>query len=428
MINKDIVKRYIVGFHSRSFADVKKRELDVKPIGDKAVCIVGPRRVGKTYLLYSLIDEPTKYLYIDFEDPIFYNSKPMDIVDILDAYRELYPEYNIPIVMLDEIQILRDWERAVRYLLNRGINTYVTGSSSRLLSHEIATHLRGRAITYMLFPLSFREFLRFKGIQFEGRDLYINYNRILGSLDEYLRYGGYPEIALNREKERILSEYLNVMIRRDIIERYQLRNRFLVNELLYFTLNNYGKYISYDSLYRLFKQRLKVTKKTVINYLTYFEDSQLFFLLKRYQPSIKGRIVSPRKIYLIDVGLSIMYNKDIARDMENIVFIELMRRKYYSNPLWNIYYYRNSQGYEVDFLVTEGGIIKECIQVTYAHSHDEVDKREIRALLKAGEALKCRDLKVITYGYEDKVLESWYGIKEEIKYIPLWKWLLKPIS
>jgi len=428
MIDKDVVKRYIVEFHYRDFSDVRRRELNVKFIENKVVCIVGPRRVGKTYLLFSLMEEPTKYLYIDFEDPIFYNSTPGDIVDILDAYRELYPEYVNPIVMLDEIQVLRDWERTVRYLLNRGIESYVTGSSSRLLSHEIATQLRGRAITYTLFPLSFREFLRFKGIKFEGRNLYTNYSRILGSLDEYLKYGGYPEIVLKWEKERILSEYLNVMIRRDVIERYQLRNRFLVNELLYFTLNNYSRYISYDSLYRLFKQRLKVTKKTVINYLTYFEDSQLFFLLKRYQPSIKGRIASPRKIYLIDVGLSIMYNKDIARDMENTVYIELMRRKHYNNPLWNIYYYRNSQGYEVDFLVTEGDKVRECIQVTYANSHDEVDRREIRALLKAREALKCRDLKVITYGYEDKVVESWYGIKEEIEYIPLWKWLLKPIS
>ncbi len=426
MIDKDIVKRYIVDFHSRDFSDVRGREIEIKPIRSKATCIVGPRRVGKTYLLFSLMDNPVKYLYIDFEDPIFYGSEPRDIIDILDAYSELYPEIERPTVFLDEVQVIRDWERIVRHLLNMGFDTYVTGSSSKLLSHEIATHLRGRAITYTLFPLSFIEYLTFKNIGFKGRELYQNYSLIRSSIEEYLRYGGYPEVVLHEEKDRILREYLNVMIRRDVIERYGLRNRYLVNELMYFALNNYAKYMTYDSLYNLFKQRIKVTKKTLINYISYFEDSQLLLLLRRYQPSIKARISSPRKIYLIDVGLATIFEKDIARDMENTVYIELLRRNHYYNPQMEIYYYRNNQGYEVDFIIKEGKQIKECIQVTYANSHDEIERREIRALIKAREGLKCKNLKIITYDYEDEVVESWYGSKERIIYIPLWKWMLKP--
>ncbi len=424
MIDKDVVKRYIVDFHSRDFSDVRDREIEIKPIRSKAICIVGPRRVGKTYLLFSLIDNPVKYLYIDFEDPIFYGSEPRDIINILDAYNELYPEIERPTVFLDEVQAIRDWERMVRRLLNMGINTYVTGSSSRLLSHEIATHLRGRAITYTLFPLSFREFLTFKDVSFVGRDLYQNYNLIRSYIAEYLRYGGYPEVVLHEEKDRILREYLNVMIRRDVIERYRLRNMYLVNELIYFALNNYAKYMTYDSLYNLFKQRIKISKKTLINYISYFEDSQLLLLLRRYQPSIKARISSPRKIYLIDVGLATVFEKDIARDMENTVYIELLRRNHYYNLRTEVYYFRNSQGYEVDFILKEGRRITECIQVTYANSHDEIERREFRALIKARESLGCKSLKILTYDYEDEIVESWYGSKEKILYIPLWKWLL----
>ncbi len=425
MINKELVKRYIAEFHERDFSDVRKRELNVKFIRNKATCIIGSRRVGKTYLLFSLIDKPENYLYIDFENPIFYNTSPEDIVQILDAYFELYPENRKVYVFLDEVQVVKDWERAVRYLLDKGFNVAVTGSSSKLMSHEIATHLRGRSLTYNLFTLSFREFLQFNEIKYRGRDFYVNYSKIKSLISEYLKYGSYPEVVLNEEKERILKEYLELIIKRDILERYGLRNRYLVNELIYFAINNYSKYISYDSLFRLFKQRIKVTKRTIINYLSCFEDSMLFFFLRKYEPSIKARIVSPRKIYLIDTGFGIFGSKDVARDMENAVFLELLRRKFYFNPLLDIYYFKNSQGYEVDFIIKEGNIIKECIQVTFANDFDEVDKREIRALIKAGDFLNCKNLIVITWDYEDVKEISWFGSKGRIKFIPIWKWFLE---
>jgi len=421
MIKKDLVKRYIVEFHNRSFSDVKQRELKIEKIKDKAICIVGPRRVGKTYFLFSLIKNPEDYLYIDFENPIFYNSKPEDIIDILDAYKELYPDKN-PIVLLDEVQNIRDWERMVRYLLDKGLEVYVTGSSSKLLSTEIATHLRGRSITYSLLPLSFREFLRFKSIEFEGKAFYENYNKIKSSLEEYLKYGGYPEIVLNEQKERILKEYLEVLIKKDILERYKIRNVYLINELLYFAINNYSKYLSYDSLFRLFKQRIKVTKRTIINYISYFEDAMILFLVREYSSSLKKRIVSPRKVYLIDVGYGLFGNKNISRDMENLVFLELLRKKYYKNINLEIYYLRKNNKYDVDFLIRDNTNVKQLIQVTYANSKDEIEQREIKSLLKAYELFKSDnpELLIVTLDYEDVLKID----NREIEFIPLWKWLL----
>ena len=425
MIDKDLVKRYILRVQKQIPKNVKPRELRVQTVPNKALCIIGPRRAGKTYYLFSLVSGSKNYLYIDFENPVFYDLSPKDAIALLDTYRELYPEIERPMVILDEVQVVQDWERMVRYFLTEASEVYVTGSSSKLLSKEIATALRGRALSYVLLPLSFREFLTFKNVAFKGRDLYINYHKIKALLNEYLNYGSYPEVVLNEPKERILQEYLDLIIKKDLLERYRIKNVRLINEIIYFSINNYAKYLSYDSLFRLYSQRFHVTKRTIINYLSYFEDIFFMFLVKRYSGSIKTRIVSPRKIYLIDVGFGLFGHKDISRDMENIVFLELLRRKYYENVLQEIFYYQDSQGHEIDFLIKEGSNVKELIQVTYASSFDEIASREYRALIKALELFKGAKLTIVTWDYEDSKLVKWFGKEVLINFVPLWKWLLR---
>lgn len=421
MLDRELVKRYIVEFHERGVPEVKPRELRIEKVKNKATCIVGPRRAGKTYYLFSLIKKVEDYLYVDFENPVFYNASPKDIITILDAYKELYD--RDPIVLLDEVQNVPDWERMVRYLLDKGLEVYVTGSSSKLLSKEIATHLRGRSLTYRLLTLSFREFLTFKGIDFRGRNFYKNYNRIRGAIEEYLHYGGYPEVVLSQPKERILKEYLELIIKKDILERFRIRNIPLINELIYYTLNNYAGHTSYDSLHRLLGQRTAATKRTIINYLSHLEDAMYITLLRRYTPSLRQRIAAPRKIYLIDTGYALFGQKDVARDMENAVLLELLRRH---EPPAEIYYFHTKEGYEVDFLVKQGGRIAQLINVTYAKAYDEVDRREIRALLHAYEQFKQDNpqLTIITWDYEDQREHTWYRKRGVVTYVPLWKWLL----
>ncbi len=252
--------------------------------------------------------------------------------------------------------------------------------------------------------------------------LYANFNKIKSLIGEYLKFGAYPDVALNEEKERILKEYLELIIAKDMVERHAIRNRFLINELVYFGINNYSGYVSYDSLFRLFKQRIKITKATLINYLHCFEDAMIFFFVRRYYPSVKARIVSPRKMYLIDTGFGLFGSKDIARDMENAVFIEILRRM---SPLTELYYFKDQQGHRVDFVIKRLNAVEELIQVTYASAFDEVDRREWRSLLKAGELLKCKNLVCITWDYEAEKELSWFGRTGRIRFIPLWKWLLR---
>jgi len=177
---------------------------------DKVISIVGPRRAGKTYFLYDII----KRLKIDEENFIFINFEDDEIVDLnrkekinfINYHREIYgvnPKY----IFLDEIQNLEKWDNFLHSLVEKKkYYIFVTGSSSKLLSREIATQLRGRSLSYYLFTLNFREFLEFRKISFKGKDFYSNYNKIKKSVEEYLKFGAYPEVVLNEEKERILKE------------------------------------------------------------------------------------------------------------------------------------------------------------------------------------------------------------------------------
>ena len=428
MPDKTLIKRYILDFHERDFSGIIPRELKVKTLPGRATVIIGPRRAGKTYYLFSLVDRnaPERYLYVDFEHPVFHPMTPRDFIEILDAYHELYPEIKRPVIMLDEVQAVPDWERIVRYLLDEGYTVYVTGSSSKLLSREVATHLRGRSLTYTLFPLSFRVFLRFKGVEYRGREFYRNTPMINRLLEEYLRFGAYPEVALAPEdvRELTLKDYLDVLIKKDVLERHRFKNVHLLNELLYFSLRAYSKYVSFDSLYRLFKGRLRVTKRTITNYLAYLEEAFVLFLVRRYGRSPKGRIVAPRKLYLIDTGLALFGEKDLAMDVENAVFLELVRR-HSLKPGVEITYWKDEAGREVDFVVSENGKARELIQVCLRLDDEKTRKREFLALLHASKRLDCKNLKVITLEEEGVEDVSLYGMSGRIELIPLAKLLLE---
>ena len=156
------------------------------------------------------------------------------------------------------------------------------------------------------------------------------------------------------------------------------------------------------------------------DYITKLEGILFFFFLKKFSKKVHLRETWPKKIYLCDTGLVKItkFSPDYGRSMENTVFLELVRSKN-ENPLMDIFYYKLSDG-EVDFVLKKGSKIKQLIQVTYASSKDEIEKREIKSLLKASKELKCKDLLVITWDYEGEEKHD----KKKIKFIPLWKWLI----
>ncbi len=380
--------------------------------------ISGVRRCGKSFYTY-LILKNQNFGYANFDDERLLNSEPEEVIK---AIFEIYGKINI--IFFDEIQNLPNWEIFVNRLHREGFDVYLTGSNARLLSSELATHLTGRHVKLELFPFSFREYL--KTINLESAESERDLSLLKRELEEYIKTGGFPEILVEKENPYVyLTELFNQIIERDIIVRKRIRYYRTFKELAHTLLSTISGEISVHRMKNFFRIG---SEHTVKNYFEYLKESYLFFFLDRF--SFKPREVEgfPKKVYSIDTGfayqLSLRFSENTGRLMENLVAVELMRRRSYFKPEMEVFYFRDSQGHEVDFVIKEGLKIKELIQVTYANSFDEVDHREIRALLKAGELLGCKELKVITWDYEDEKEISWFGRKGKIKFVPMWRWLV----
>ena len=300
------------------------------------------------------------------------------------------------------------------------------GSSSRLLAREIAIQLRGRTLTYILLPFSFTEFCKAKKIIVNDLLSRDEEAKFIALLREYLQFGGFPDVVLSEDKLKILKEYSDLILFRDFIERHEIRNLSLARHIFSFITQNFSKEISVNSLYNRFRSSgLRVSKDTIYEYLEKLEDTLFVFFLQKYSLKVHMRESYPKKVYVCDTGITRVtrFSEDLGKLMENAVFLELRRREN-ANPLQEIYYFKNAQQYEVDFVVKEGMEVKQLIQVCYASSFDEVEHRELRALLRAKDVLNCKNLVVITWNYEDTREIRWFGKSGKIKFLPLWKWLL----
>jgi len=424
----DELEEVIVEFHKLGLPEVKERELELPIDINKAITVIGLRRVGKTYLLYQTIKKLLKMglkieniFYINFEDNRLEGLTSKDLSRIVELYRKYNPESEIMYLFFDEIQNIVGWEKFVRRLLERrNVRIFVTGSSSKLLSKEIATSLRGRSISFKLFPLSFREFLTFKG--FEAREPFIEDERgkIERYLEEYLQFGGFPEIVSYdvHLKLRTLQEYLDMVVYKDLVDRYGIEKVSVMKALIKLLVRNFSRRISIRSIYNSLSSIMTVSKNTVYEYFSYLEDIGFVLPVRRF--SEKESLRSVAKLYVVDNGFPTIYGlKDLGHRMENVVAIEILRRKHYFNPLINVYYWLDRQQREVDFVVTEGFSVKELIQVCYDVDDLNTKKREVKALLNASKETGCKNLYVITWDYDDvEVVDN-----KRVKFIPLWKWL-----
>ena len=277
------------------------------------------------------------------------------------------------------------------------------------------------------FPLSFREFLRFKNIKADPDILQYSEKertKITTKLDEYLKFGGMPEVVLSTEDKKleILQQYYGTVVRRDVVERFNVKNEEGLRAMMRLLLNSTQYSISrvYDTLKSL---NYEIGKTTLLNYLHYVESSYFIYSLPIFSYKIKDSLQYPRKIYFIDNGfitsISTRHSKDYGRLYENAVAIELLRR--YSQKDTELYYWNDRRGKEVDFVVKNGLKIKQLIQVCYDIKHYDTKKREIDALLKASNELNCKNLLIITGDVE--------GTEElknkKINFVPLSKWLLE---
>lgn len=402
---------------------------------NKIIVLNGFRRVGKTYILYGLINDLLKsnsreeIVHINFEDERI-PLKTEFLSSLLPTADEIFDK-KIKYLFLDEVHNIPNWSKWLRRTYdNQTMNIFVSGSSSRMSEEEIPTELRGRFLEIKIFPLSFKEFLKFKKLEFNLKTLDYSEKEkplVLKALTEYLIYGGLPETVIIDEDKKfeLAQSYYATVIKRDIVERYNVKNEESLKALIKLLLDSkeYSISKSYNNLKSL---GYEIGKSTLQKYIAYIENSYFAFSLPIFSHRIKDRMQYPKKIYFIDNvfinSISTKFLNNFGRLYENLVAIELKRRKK------EIYYWKNAEKEEVDFIIKKDAEISQLIQVCYDITDQDTKKREIRALLKAGKELKCKNLIIITSDKEGEEESEWFGIRAKIKFIPLWKWLLEKES
>jgi len=372
--------------------------------------ISGIRRSGKSTVLQQIRSDND--YYVNFDDERFFDFTVNDFQRMYELLVELFGRKKT--FLFDEIQNISGWERFVRRLHNEGLNVFVTGSNASMLSRELGTHLTGRNISFELFPFSFNEFLIYKGREISNLThlTSIEKSEIKKIFFEYFQQGGFPEF-LNTEKDEYLINLYENILYRDIIARYNLKSERPIKLTAHFAASNIGKEISFNKIRKLTGLSSATTIK---EYFQYMENSYLLFLLPRYNYSLKKQIYSNKKVYFIDSKLPSLigfrFSEDKGRILENIVFLELKRRKY------DIYFHREKQ--ECDFILQKQSTIEQAIQVTWTLDEHNY-KREISGLIEALKMYQIKNGLILTYDQEDKFKEEDY----EISLVPVWKWLLQ---
>ena len=390
----------------------------------KAITIIGPRRAGKSYLLYNESKKKENVVFINFEDHSLINLKYEELIQISEIAKEITDsEKNC--YMFDEIQAIDNWEKLVISLLNEGNEVYITGSNSKLLSKEIATNLRGKALSCLALPLSFKEFLIFKNIKLEKNIEYKNnHKEIKKQFTEYFKFGGYPEIALTDEKEiknKIINNYYETIIYKDIEERLKIKNSKLIEITINYLLNTFSNTFSITKYQKFLKSnKIPHSLEDIYNIIKATRDIFFIQLVKEHKKSYKKSEISKTKVYLFDTGF-IHYiakeNNDKGRILENLIFIELFRiQNTIENK--NIFYHQGK--FECDFVITQNSEIVEAIQVCYEIT-DSNQEREYAGLLEVMNEQGLGQGTIITLEQEKTVNID--GKTIEIK--PAWKWMLK---
>lgn len=388
--------------------------------------ITGVRRSGKSTFFYQIINhllekgvKPEKILLINFEDDVL-SRKTMK--EIFDVYQSSISSGEDLYIFLDEIHRCGEWELFVRkfYDTKKFKQIFITDSSSKFISEEYASIFTGRNLKFILYPLSFKEYVLWNGVNASvGKLSSSGINEVKRLLKEYLEYGGFPEIFFKEKalKNMLLKEYLDDIIYKDIVERFDI-DLHKAKELALFLLSNISRPFSI----RNYARQKGLSFETIEKYLTCFEEVFLIFKVAKFDYSIKSQQLSPKKIYVVDQGLSnvsgFKFSEDIGSLYENTVFIELKRRL---PKLGEIYYWKSEKQEEVDFLIKEGLKVSELIQVCYSLKDEHTKEREVRALLSAMNEFKLKKGTIITQDYESMEKKD----NKEIKYIPLWKWLIK---
>jgi len=428
----DIIKEMILDFQEAQWALGVPRRLDVTPVTGKATICIGVRRGGKSTFMFQLMQQLVdngvsrkNILYVNFFDDRLHALIHMGPGVILDAYYALYPQKKNTekiYCFFDEIQGVSGWETFVdRLMRTEKCAVYITGSSAQLLSKEIATQMRGRALSWEIFPFSFREFLDYKQIDSDGPVTTKKRLLMQHAFEEFWETGGFPEVAgLDRHlRIKIHQEYFNAVLFRDLIERHDVSHPQALVDLAHWLMDNAASKYSVNNLSGYLKALgHKIPKSTVSEYIAWFEDAYFLFTIKIFDASIARTNTNPKKIYGIDhsliasVATGILVNS--GHRLENLVFTALRR----ITP--DIFYYKTKGGREVDFITQTDGRSRILVQVCETLANPQTRKREIAALGEAMTELGLSTGIIVTRGEEQRITGEW----GEIEVVPAWRFLL----
>lgn len=391
------------------------RDVDLKKFiaTDLVVIISGVRRCGKSSLLYLIKDAmnlpESAYCYFNFDDERVPVEKSV-FEEIISLHFEIYGKK--PVLFFDEVQNIPGWEKFINRMYEQGTRVFVTGSNAKLLSSEISGSLTGRNRVLKLFPFSFSEYLRYVGHSYKTEQLSSRKRALLfKDLNHYLETGGFPMIVKENDTE-LMHTYFQDIFYRDIVARYRLSQ---VNEIrqigLYFASNT-GKLFSYGALQDVSGVK---SSSSVKDYLDYYEQTYLFYFLKKFDFSVRKQQLNRRKVYAVDPAvvqrLGFNFSENKGRVLENIVYLELIRRNR------EVYYHLGK--YECDFVVKEGLRVTAAIQVSF-RLHAGNYEREHRGLYEAMKTYDVPSGLLLVYEKDEDLPE-----KEGIHVVPVWKWLLQ---
>ena len=428
---KNTITHLLDDFQERKLPQPIPRDKKFFEIQGKADVVIGMRRAGKTWFCFQKMVEllsagiaKEQILYLNFEDDRLLGFDLRHFQQVLDVYYARYPHLRDvgSYFFFDEIQRIENWEMFVRRLLDtENVQVYLTGSSSKLLSTEIATSLRGRSLSVEIFPLSFKEFLRFHELFSDSPKRFGTKTAatLRKAVKDYFEIGGFPEVqGLERHlRQEVLQGYVDSVLLKDVIERHKIGNVLAIKHMVRTIMASPGGKFSVNKFYNTLKSMaVKCTKNNLYDYLDHLVDAFVFSKVYLHTRSEKARMVNPAKVYTVDTGLlnamTMRNSSNYGCMLENMVFMHLRRKGY------EIQYVTTKQGYETDFFTrrkTDGKV--QLIQVCWDISDTATFQRELRGLKSAMTELGINSGTIVTW--DDEVVRD-----DDIHIVPAWKFFL----
>lgn len=370
-----------------------------------AQVVIGVRRSGKSTLcLKYFTDRKITPAYVNFDDDRLASLKTTDLDTLLEVLYRLYGDFHY--LFMDEIQNVKQWHLFVNRLLRQEIHIFLTGSNSKLLSGELATHLTGRHNKVELYPFSFSEYCAFRNV--DTTSLSVKGQALRkAALTDYLTQGGFPELLNEKNRRSYIMALLDNIIRNDIAKRFKLRHVDVLYRMAAYLMDNFCQEFKADEVGKLFG----ITDHTAENYFHYLQEAFLLFSVRKFSFKSKSRIRN-EKVYVVDPAFISERNdtfqtKNLGWRLENIVYIELLRRH---RPNYTDVFYFKEKDSECDFVVAKAGKVIELVQVSYDISSPKTRRRELNGLIKAANKLHCNNLTLVTLDNQEDMEQDGFTI------------------